>query len=271
MEKIFSTYFLLLACCLHGTAQNAGLQSFSMKYGENVLYDVYYKWGLIMTRAGEATFTYKADRTVTDATSCYHMLFKSTKFYDNFFKMRDTLSTYYDKDNRIVYSAKNSDEGNYYSIDLINFKRGEHNTSIHSVRYTRKKMDTTMIATGEVTDLLGVLYYLRGINRKTLKKGNVFPLTVAIGKDLVKIQFIYQNQAIIERSNVKYNTHYFKIDIFDEAFESTKTSAEVWVGDDDNFLPVKVRSKMKIGYVEVYYKSSTSLAYPLTCSIPAKN
>jgi hypothetical protein len=258
--------------CVYCLGQKTGMQPFSMAYGENTTYDLYYKWGVIMTRAGEATFTYQPDQSIANATSRYQMLFKSTKFYDNFFKMRDTLSTYYDKNNTLIYSAKHSDEGNYYSIDLMTFTQDGHNTSIHSVRYTpsRKRIDTVLVAAGEVADLLGAVYCLRGINRKMLKPGDVFPLTVAIGKDLVKIKYIYQNQAVIERNNMKYNTHYFLIDIIDEAFESTKTSAEVWVGDDDNFLPIKVRSKLKLGYVEVYHKSSTSLAHPLACCIPIK-
>ena len=271
MNKLCISLFLLITCCLQGTAQKTGLQSFSMTHGETTVYDVYFKWGFL-TRAGDAVFSYHADHSVPDAASRYRMLFKSTKFFDAFFKMRDTLSTYYNKDKELIYSEKYSDEGNYYTIDLIKFSKGERNTSIHSIRYTPsgKRIDTILIATGEVTDLLGAIYYLRGVNRKMLKNGDTFPFTAAIGKDLVNVQYIYQNQQIVERGNQKYNTLYFKIDILDEAFESTKTSAEVWVGDDDNLLPIKVRSKLKIGYVEVYHKSSTSLAHPLTCCIPIK-
>jgi hypothetical protein len=85
------------------------------------------------------------------------------------------------------------------------------------------------------------------------------------------VQFIYQNQAIVEHGNVKFKTLYFKVDIMDEeAFESTKTSAEVWISDDDNFLPIKLRSKLKIGYAEAYYKSASGLANPLTSRIELK-
>ena len=267
----FYVFLLLGVCCWSVSAQKTGQQSQSMRLGESCIYDVYYKWGLIMSRAGEASFLYTQDQSVDNASARYQMLFKSTKFYDNFFKMRDTLMTYYDN-NTIIYSKKHSDEGNYYSIDLMTFTKEGNQTHIHSLRYVppRKRIDTILVATGEVADLLGVLFHTRGINRKMLQSGDVFPLTVAIGRDLVKTNFIYQNQSIVERENVKYNTLYFKIDIYDEAFESTKTSAEVWIGDDDNMLPIKLRSKMKIGYVEVYYRSSSLLAHPLTCGVTIK-
>jgi len=270
-RKVTLYVFLLWMCCLQGMAQKTGMQSFSMKLGENYIYELSYKWGF-MVNAGEASFVYKADRSIEGATSAYRLLYKSSKLLDTFFKMRDTLITSYNEKNELVYSQKYSEEGTYYLVDLMKFKKDGNKTIIQSLQYTltKTKHDTTLVATGDVADLLGILFYLRGINRSLLKSGDVFPLTVVVGKDLVKIQFVYQHQAIVEHKNVKYNTHYFKIDIHDDAFESSKAAAEVWIGDDDNFLPIKVRTKMKIGYIEVYYKSSSSLAHPLSSSIPMK-
>ena len=264
--------FLLLTSSLQVTAQKTGMQSSTMNYGENISYDIYFKWGLIMSRAGDAIFSYNKDNSVTNAFSCYKMSFKTAKFFDNFFKMRDTLTCYLDNDSRLIYSRKGSDEGGYYSVDELKFSYGAENTTIHSLRYTpsRIRVDTTFFVTGDVSDLLGAAYYLRGIDRNNLQSGDRFPLIIAIGRDLVKMQFVYQNQSIVEHGNVKYNTRYFKLDIFDDAFESTSASAEVWVGDDDNFLPVKVRSKLKIGSAEIYYNSSSNLAHPLMCRIETK-
>ena len=273
-KQLTISFFLLLACCLYSTAQKTGLQSFSMKHGENIVYDLYFKWGPIMPYAGDATFSYKPDRSVAGASSLLSMSFKTSKFFDGFFKMRDTLEGFYNHDNILIYSIQRTNEGNYKAIDELTFSYGAEKTSIHSKRIRPVKgvtIDTTLTTVDKVTDMLGVFFYMRGVNRKTLKPGDVFPLTVAVGRDLVKVQFIYQHQAIVERGNVKYNTHYFIIDIFDDAFESMKTAAEIWIGDDDNFLPIKLRSKLKIGYAEIYYKSATSLAHPLTCCIHIKN
>jgi len=271
-KQLIICMFLLFACCLPATAQKAGLQSFSMKHGENIVYDLYFKWGLLMF-AGDATFNYKPDRSVTGASSSLSMSFKTSKFFDTFFKMRDTLEGFYNHDNTLIYSIQRTNEGNYSAIDELTFNYGVEKTSVHSKRIrptNRVTIDTILTTADNVTDMLGVFFYMRGVNRKILKPGDIFTLTAAFGRDLVKVQFIYQNQAIVERGNVKYNTHYFKIDIFDDAFESMKTAAEIWIGDDDNFLPIKLRTKLKIGYAEVYYKNSSSLAHPLSCSIVVK-
>jgi hypothetical protein len=90
---------------------------------------------------------------------------------------------------------------------------------------------------------------------------------VAIGRDLVKVVCSYRGRAVVEREHRQYRTHRFVIEVYDEAFEQSKSATEVWVGDDDNHLPIKIRSKLKIGAVEVYYKSAVNLKAPLTCRI----
>jgi hypothetical protein len=272
MKTVFYGVYVV-GCFLCGmrsaAAQPAGEASSAMRYGEKVSYDVYFKWGLIMPRAGDATFRYDREGSVDRAAARYRLQFKTAKFFDGFFKMRDTLDTYYNDRDEPVYSLKCSDEGGYYSVDRLTFLYGYENTRIHSLRYasSQTKIDTMLTASGDVTDLLGVIYYLRRLDRTRMQSGNIYLLTVAIGRDLVKIQFTYRNQSIVEHGGVKYNTRYFVIDIYDEAFESTKTSAEVWMGDDENFLPVKVRSKLKIGYAEIHYRESSGLAHPLSCRI----
>jgi hypothetical protein len=118
--------------------------------------------------------------------------------------------------------------------------------------------------------MLGATFFLRPLDRNNAKKDDNFPFTVAVGRDMVKAGYRYQNQAVVERDNVKYRTHHFMIDIYDDAFTQGRAAAELWVGDDDNFLPIRIRAKLKIGYAEVHYKSSNNLKKPLDCRVVMK-
>jgi len=274
MKRKSVFYLFLLACFLQVSAQKTGLQSFSMKHGENYTYDVQYKWGLFMTTAGEAAFTYKQDNSISGAVSKLNVNYKSVGIFDGIFKMRDTLTGYYNERNMLIYSYQSTNDGSYKAIEKYNFKYESNKTFVHSWRYRPTRdtvtVDTTLTAVGMVSDMLSVFHFLRGINRNMLQSGDLFPITVAVGKDLVKVQLVYQNQSIVDRGSVKYNTRHFLIDIFDDAFENKKAAAEVWVGDDDNFLPIKLRTKLKIGYIEIYYKSSAGLAHPFNSRIENK-
>jgi len=265
--RLYVFISLFLTCYVTTNSQTAIPKS--LNPNEAVTFDVNFKWGLIMTRAGEAVISFKRDSLVRDASWRYQLLFKTTKFYDNFFTMRDTLSSFYNDESQIVFSSKRTDDGGYYSIDELSFTYEDLQTKIHSIRYTktRVKIDTMLICDSFVTDMLGAFFYLRGINRLNIKSGDVFNAITAIGRDLIKISFNYHGRTVIDRGGEKYNTCYFKVDIHDSAFESSHAAAEVWVSDDDNFIPVKIRSKLKIGYAEIYYKSASSLAHPFSSKI----
>jgi hypothetical protein len=185
--------------------------------------------------------------------------------------MRDTFECHFaPSDHTLLYSVKRSDEGGRYTVDELTFSYANNRTDIHSYRYTPRKVriDTTLtVKSGRVTDMLGTTFFVRTLDWEKLDSENNFPLTVAVGRDLVAIILRYQGQAIVERDNVKYKTHYFLVDIYDEIFTQKKSAAELWVGDDANHIPIKIRSKLKIGSAEIYYKNSSNLKAPLDCRI----
>ena len=248
-------------------------QNMTLNQGEEVSYDIYFKWGILTPRAGEARITYNNSSLNGQPASLYSLLFNTVGVFESVFKMRDTLDCYYSKDNVLLYSPKHTNEGSYYLIDELTFSYTGERTSVHSYRYTptATRIDTNLIVTsGYVFDMLGATFFLRTLDWKNLKTGDSFPFTVAIGRDLIQASFRYQNQAIVERDKVKYRTHYFIIDIYDDAFTQSKAAAELWVGDDENQIPIKVRTKLKIGYAEVHYKSSSNLKAPLNCRVEIK-
>ena len=94
------------------------------------------------------------------------------------------------------------------------------------------------------------------------------PAALASDSGSVNISFRYTGQQIVERNEtLKYRTRHFYIDIYDDAFTQSKEAAEIWIGDDENHIPIKIRAKLKIGAAEVYYKSSKGLRYPLTSRV----
>ncbi len=124
-----------------------------------------------------------------------------------------------------------------------------------------------LMAKGRVFDMLGATMYLRSLDWRTMGYGAEFPFIIAIGRDLVNARFRYTGQQIVEHKGAKFRTRHFYIDIYDEAFTQAKEAAEVWIGDDENHIPIKIRAKLKIGAAEVYYKDSYNLRVPLTCRI----
>ena len=260
--------FLLWIGCLHETMGHAQVLTFQAN--EEVDYELYYKWGLVFSKAGQATFKVAESHFEGELAWHYSLLFRSVGIVEKLYRMRDTMDCYYSKVPRLLYSSKHSEEGDYYSVDELRFRYEPANqVAIASRRYTLKrvKIDTLMVAEAPVSDMLGGTLYLRALAAGRLQAGADFPLTVAIGRDLVTMHFRYSGQRIVEHKGVKYRTRHFYIDIEDEVFEQPKAAAEVWMGDDANHIPVKVRAKLKLGAVEAYFKEGRNLRAPMDCRV----
>lgn len=238
--------------------------------GEQINYEVYFKWGLIMSKAGNAHLSIRD--SYYDHRPAFHsrLLFKTTGLFEKVFPMRDTLDCYFTTDMLLLHSQKRVDDNHDYLIDDLKFSYSDNKIYAHSHRYNleRTKIDTVLVSKSKyMLDMLGGTFYLRSIDWDDIPPNKAFPLEIAIGRERVNMSFRYTGQQIIERGDKKYRTRHFYVDIFDEAFTQNKEAAEIWVGDDENHVPVKIRAKLKIGAAEVYYKSAKGLKYPFSCEV----
>lgn len=242
--------------------------------GEEVQYELHFKWGLLMPRAGHATLSIR-DAEYEGEPSChYQLIFRTSGIIEKVYKMRDTIDCHFTPDMLLIRSEKRVNENDYYLIDDIRFSYDQKKILAHSHRYTptRTKIDTILVTEAPyMFDMLGATMYLRSLDWNKMKSGESFPFQVAIGRERINISFRYTGQQIVERSEtLKYRTRHFYIDIYDDAFTQSKEAAEIWIGDDENHIPIKIRAKLKIGAAEVYYKSSKGLRYPLTSRVEIK-
>ena len=238
-----------------------------IQMGEKIKYDLYFKWGLLMPRAGEAVLNIDNYKNSGKDEVYYNLHFKTVGLFEKVYRMRDTLDCFFTPDMLLLRSEKRSDEGDYYSVDKLDFSYANDSIYAHSLRYTPKrvKIDTMLVSAREkMYDMMAGTLYLRSLSWDNISMGDEFPFTVAIGRDMVNISFRYTGQQIVERGKMKYSTRHFYIDIFDEAFTQSKAAAEIWIGDDENHIPVKIRAKLKIGAAEVYLKDVEGLRHKLT-------
>ena len=237
--------------------------------GERVDYDLYFKWGLLMPKAGLATLSVKDTRFKSDPVWHYRLLFRTSGMMEKVYKMRDTMDCYFSKAPQLLFSSKRTNEGDYYLVDNLEFRYPSSGAAVRSHRYNLKttKVDTVLRVEGCLFDMLGATMYLRSLDWSTMEYGAEFPFHVAIGREIVRVSYRYTGQQIVERGAVKFRTRHFYIDIIDDVFTQSKEAAEVWIGDDRNHLPIKIRAKLKIGAAEVYFKEAFNLAYPLDCRV----
>jgi len=238
--------------------------------GEKVEFDVYFKYGVLMPKGGGASITISESEYEGTPAWKSELLLYTGGLADKLFKIRDTIENYTTKQHsQLLYSTKRSNEGGYYQIDNLTYSYKGEETHVHSFRRNthRVRIDTMLVGGSCVLDILGSLIYVRTFDWNDMTQGVQYHLQVAMGRSVIPISYRYEGQRIVEKDGVKYATRYFVVDIFDEAFTESKEAMEIWIGDDKNHLPIKVRAKLKIGAMEAYYRSSSNLRHPLSSRI----
>lgn len=266
MRKIFlllSINFLLISSI------HAGEPPF--KEGEILKYDVNFKWGLVMLKAGTANYDIKKSFYENNPTYKATLDFKTTSFFDGIFKIRDTLISHVNTDLEPLYHIRKINEGKTHFWEEVFIKTFSANFTKARVKRQNAEMvkfDTIMVANSAGYDLLSIFMFARTLDYSQLTPEQTFHISSFIGKDIVNITAHYKGQSLVEKDdNVKYRAHLLAIDIGNEAFKESKNTMEIWISDDKNHVPLKIKAKLRIGAAEANLTSWQNLKYPLTSEI----
>lgn len=268
-ECVYRGFNIILLLLLLGSSNalhaQCKLKNTVFLSGEKIFFDVYFKWGLLMPKAGTAVMSVDEVSFEGKESIRQRLTFRTTSMFDHIFKMRDTIDTHFSMNLIPLQYEKRADEDGYFLVDRMTFQYKDGKTYAPTIRYDRNrtKVDTTHIVDGCFYDLLSVTMYLRTLDMKSMDIGDEYPTAIGMGKDIIQIRFRYAGQSVIERGgNIKYKTLRFYMDVYDEAFTQTKEALEIWVSDDENHIPIKIRAKLKIGAAEVYFNRIEGNRHP---------
>jgi hypothetical protein len=149
----------------------------------------------------------------------------------------------------------------------------KHTTTYSEVYVQRKKnnvlrFDTTLSVKNLGFDILNVFIFIRTLDYSKIKQGDSFLLSVFLGERKANIIIRYAGQTVIEKnSKLKYKALKLNVDITDEVFSGSKNAMEVWISDDENRVPLKLKAKLKIGAAEADLSSYRNLKNPFSSQI----
>jgi hypothetical protein len=265
MKQLFFIFYFFLSLML----THAG--NIPFQAGEALTFDIHYKYGLVMLKAGTANYSIKA--ADSKAKSVYHseLNFKTSSFFDKIFKMRDTLRSTITEDLIPLYNMRSVNEGNYQFTEEMFFKKATPNYS--EVRVKREShqlisFDTILIANRMCYDILNLVFFIRSLDYSQWSSTQEKTVSTFVGRDKVVITVRSEGQSVVEKNDtLKYKTYKIALDFTDRVFNESKNAVEIWLSDDENRIPVKIRAKLRIGAAEVYLTSWKNLKYPLSSEI----
>jgi hypothetical protein len=241
------------------------------KEGEELKYDVHYKYGFVMLRAGTAN--YRISNGTYDHSTTYQSVldFKTSAFFDKIFKIRDTLYSHINENIEPIYHRRVINEGDTKFREEVVFNKS---TSTYTEARVKRenavgiKFDTLLHVNNLAYDLLNIFIFARTLDYAHMKIGESIRLSTFVGRNKVNILVYFEGQTIINKSEtLKYNAYKLVLDITDEVFNESKNAMEIWISNDKNRIPLKLKAKLSIGVAEADLTSCKNLKYPFSSEI----
>lgn len=279
MNRIrYATLILVLLSCLPSFAGNDKRTCLPVKdlsenhraFGdrENLSYKLHYKWGMINADVADAYM--KVDTTTMNGKKVFHAMIsgQTQKFYDNFFKVRETLDSWFTCDGFSPVRFKRiSKEGSYWLNNNSSFvwykDKGVVTANMETSRKGQFSLQKEL--TSCTLDIPTMFYLLRNIDLTGVEVGKRYPLSFIMDDDVYTLHCVYfgkETKNVSGLGRVKCLKFGFEVvagDVF-----SGDSDLLCWISDDDNRIPVYFSAPLKIGQFKGRLESYEGLKHPFS-------
>lgn len=245
--------FLLIFCSIAIMAQNDEIgPEKPFRGGEKLTYIV--KFGPIV--GGNASLVLKQitynNRQVYYASGEAKTVGLAEKLYS----VKDVFESYFDMNSLLPLKAvRDVKEGNYRKHDEATF-----NQSTNTVYSTRK--DSTYQVPRHTFDMVSLLYYIRSLDLKSLQPGSVLHTVTFFDEELFPFDIRYKGKEDVKTRFGKIRCFRFDPVVEPGRMFESEDDMTIWISDDRNKVPVKVRFDLLVGSLHVELGEHANLKYP---------
>ena len=232
----------------------------SFRGGEFLQFDLYFKYGLIYTKAGNSTLAvYNSKYKGKDA---YKLMLtaNSVGAANAIFSIADTLTSYTTKGITPLAYLKDAHEGGDYRTERATY---DYSTGKIKLRNINKKnehlrYDTTLVSNECMYDMLSIVYYARTLNYDKMKKGDEITVSFLSGRKKVNMTIEHHGfESVSGNDGRKYNCIKLILMINERPFEDKNEAMKVYITEDPNRIPIRIDSKLKVGSTRALLRSYT--------------
>ncbi len=233
------------------TEQLPSTPNTAFKEGEILTYRLHY--GLL--NAGNVVLEVKPDILDVGARKVYHIVGTgyTTGSADWFYKVRDRYETYMDKDALLPWMfVRRVDEGGYKFSQDYAFNHYLKKVDIGN----NEKFDVP----AGIQDMVSAFYSARNMDLSSAKAGDIYSITCFVDKEIwpLKIKFVGREE--IETDIGKYRCLRFRPVVQKGRVFKNEDDLNVWISDDKNHLPMRVKANIIIGSVKMDITGAKNLA-----------
>ena len=178
-----------------------------------------------------------------------------------FFKVEDHYQSYFGQEDCLPHLfLRDIDEGEYTKDLEIFFN---HNTGKAVVKDKKKKATSEHPINENVQDLISAFYYLRNFyDTSNIKTGEAIELNMFFDQEnyLFKLRFL--GRETIDTAFGKVRCLKLRPLVQSGRVFSEQESVTLWVSDDANKIPVKMRADLRVGSIDCDLENFKNLRHP---------
>jgi len=265
MKRILLPITILLFLSLNVRAQCEIINN-AFQAGEELTYDVYFKYGLIHKKAGLATLKIKNDTYKSREAYRMSMIANSTGLAKKIFTLSDTMFCYMSKAIEPLSYTKYAHEGGDHTKEYITYDYSSGNVNVHAklTRNDKLRHDTIITSTQCIYDMMTVIYFARTLDFAQMKKGDSKNSMLINGRSKVEMKINHNGKEQIEGNDgKKYDCIVLTLVINTSAFEDQKEAMKIYITNDENRIPIRINSKLKVGSTYAVIKKISGNKHPL--------
>ncbi len=268
MRLAFQNFVLLFILTLmfslhsYGTTGSKEIKKrpYPFHNGEIMNMVVYYNWGPIWLKAGEAQFTTTLEKYNGQNTYHFTATGKSLEKWDWLFKLRDYYQSYARTfDLQPLFYEKNTLEGGYMIHNRYFFYPGKKQIRIITEESRKPYRDTTVSVSHPVYDVVSAVYSLRTYDTDTLSANDTISVPVILDGKMFTQNIIYKGKALLENRGTEVPALLYVALLTESSFFSGSEEIKVYVSDDKNRYPVYIRADVIVGSIKIFLKSYEDL------------
>jgi hypothetical protein len=246
---------------------NKKLKNTTFHSGESLSY----KASVGFINAAEATFQIDPELYTINGRKSYKIdiYAKTIGLFDVLQRVRDNWGSYMDSADMVPHqSYRYIEEGRYRKNEIVHFDQQNRKAVVHKLeKETRKLKETVDFDVPEnVQDLVSGYYYFRLLDFSEYHSGDTIAIRGFFDDELYNLNIIYEGKEKVSTSVGDFNALVFYPVMEKNKIFRSDNPVKLWVSDDRNHIPLKIKANMVVGSLNVDIKGYQNVRYPLNFS-----
>jgi hypothetical protein len=202
---------------------------------------------------------------------CYKISIEgnTTGFFDMFVRVRDVWGTYLDTQAILPQRFyRNIQENKYRKYEIVDFDHKNKKAIVTKLdKETKRPTETKPFDISENSqDLVSGYYFLRTLEYKNKKEGEIISIPAFFDNEKYNFDVRFVGREEVRTKIGKINALVLSPIMPSNSLFDGENAIQVWLSDDKNKIPIKIKAKMFVGSVEIDLLEAKNIKSPINYS-----